>query len=62
MRNPRVTLVISLIGIAVIAGSMLFHGDEADSTTVTALQWIFLAGCVSGLVGSLIQLGTGKSN
>jgi hypothetical protein len=59
MKNPRVTAVISLIGIAVMGGSMLFS-QEASSAAVATLQWIFLAGGVIGLIGSLVQMANGR--
>jgi len=56
MRNPRTSAIVSVVGIVLIGSMMLFHGDEEPGTAVTVLQWIFLAGSVLGLVGSLIQM------
>ena len=59
MKNPRVTAIISLIGTAVMGGSMLF-AQETPSPTVATLQWLFLVGGVIGLVGSLVQMANGR--
>lgn len=56
MRDPRVSAAISVVGI-VIVGSMMLFSTEAPGTAVTVLQWLLLAGCVIGLIGSLLQMG-----
>ena len=56
MRDPRVSAAISVVGI-VIVGSMMLFSTETPSTAVTVLQWLLLAGCVIGLIGSLVQMG-----
>jgi hypothetical protein len=56
MRDPRVSAAISVVGI-VIVGSMMLFSNETPSTAVTVLQWLLLAGCVIGLIGSLVQMG-----
>lgn len=56
MRDPRVSAAISVVGI-VIVGSMMLFSTETPSTAVTVLQWLLLAGCVIGLIGSLLQMG-----
>jgi DMSO reductase anchor subunit len=56
MRDPRVSAAISVVGI-VIVGSMMLFSTETPSTAVTVLQWLLLAGCVIGLIGSLVHMG-----
>ena len=56
MRDPRVSAAISVVGI-VIVGSMMLFSTETPSTAVTVLQWLLLAGCIIGLIGSLLQMG-----
>jgi hypothetical protein len=58
MKNPRISAAISVVGIVII-GSMMLFSNEAPSTAVIALQWLLLAGCLIGLIGSLIQMGSG---
>ena len=58
MNNPRVSAVVSVIGIGVV-GSMMLFSQEEPSTGVVILQWVLLAAGVIGLIGSLMQ--TGKS-
>ncbi len=56
MSNPRVSAVISGIGIIAIGWGMLTNGEDA-STALLTLQWVLLAGCIIGLIGSLIRMG-----
>jgi hypothetical protein len=59
MRNPRVSAAVSIAGI-VIVGSMMLFSTEAPSGALTVLQWLLLAGCIIGLVGSLLQMARGR--
>ena len=55
MNNPFVSAAISLVGIGIIASMMLFT-TEAPGSMESLLQWVFLAGAVIGLIGSLIMI------
>lgn len=59
MSNPRVSAVVSVVGILIVGSMMLFSSEE-PSTGVVILQWILLAAGVIGLIGSLLQLGKGR--
>lgn len=56
MSNPRVSAVISLVGI-ILVGSMMLSSSEAPSSGLAVLQWILLLAGVVGLVGSLLRMG-----
>ena len=56
MNNPRVSAVVSVIGIGIV-GSMMLFSQEEPSTGVVILQWVLLAAGVIGLIGSLMQIG-----
>jgi hypothetical protein len=57
MSNPRVSAIVSVVGI-VIVGSMMLFSQEEPSTGVVILQWVLLAAGVVGLIGSLMQMGS----
>ena len=59
MSNPRVSAAISGIGIIAVGWGM-FSADEAPSTALLTLEWVLLVGCVLGLIGSLIRMGSGR--
>ena len=59
MKDPRVTAVISLIGVVLI-GSSIFFSQEAPSPMLAILQWVLLGGAFLGLVGSLFQIGQNR--
>lgn len=56
MSNPRVSAVVSLVGI-ILVGSMMLSSSETPSAGLVALQWILLLAGVVGLVGSLLRMG-----
>jgi len=55
MKNPGMSAVISLVGVALV-GSMMLTSQETPSAGLAALQWFLLIAGLVGLVGSLIQL------
>ena len=59
MNNPRVSAVVSVIGIGIV-GSMMLFSQEVPSTGVVILQWVLLAAGVIGLIGSLMQIGKSR--
>jgi hypothetical protein len=59
MSNPRVSAIVSLIGI-ILVGSMMLSSSEAPSAGLAVLQWILLIAGVVGLVGSLLRIGSSR--
>jgi hypothetical protein len=59
MSNPRVSAIVSLIGI-ILVGSMMLSSSEAPSAGLAALQWILLIAGVVGLVGSMLRIGSSR--
>ena len=60
MKNPGISALISIVGIAAVAWGML-STDETPSTALLALEWILLVGCILGLIGSLVRMSSPSS-
>jgi hypothetical protein len=59
MSSPGKTAALCVLAILLIGYSML-SADEAPSSAVRVLQYVFLAGAAIGLIGSLVKLGRGS--
>lgn len=55
MNNPKQTLMISLIAVA-ISGAMILFGSDGASPALWALQYLFCGLGLVGVIGAVVQL------
>lgn len=57
--SPQKSAAISAIGL-VVMGFLIFSTDEAPSPTLAAIQYVAIAACLLGLVGSIVKMARGE--
>jgi membrane protein DedA with SNARE-associated domain len=57
--SPQKSAAISVIGL-VLMGWLIFSTDEAPSTALATIQYVAIAACLIGLVGSLVKMRRGS--
>lgn len=61
MGNPKIVAVISGIAALFLASSIFGPSDEAPSSTLNLMNWVFFLLALVAFIGSVIQMSKGKT-